>query len=139
MRLGIPAERAGQRADGGDDEQADKGGIPAVGLNELAQTYAGKGRAGVTEEAGQADGGGGGALGGEVGRGNADEALRAVNEEARAAEQQGVEPDRLAPDSRTRRSPRWTGYPTLFSRSCGTASASSCSFRLLGLRRWEWS
>src|ERR1035438_5367994 len=98
VRLGIPTEGAGQRADGRDDQQSNKRGIPAVGLHELAQTHAGKGCAGVTEEASQADGAGGGAFGGEIGRRDADEALRAIDEEARAAKEQGVEPKRFARD-----------------------------------------
>src|ERR1035437_3133791 len=96
VRLGIPTEGAAERADGRDNQHADERGIPAVSLHELAQTHARQGRAGVTEDAGQADGGGGGAFGGEIGGGDADEALRAIDEEARAAEEQGVQPNRLA-------------------------------------------
>ena len=83
MRLGLPAQGAGERADGRNDEHAHEPGVPAVGLDKLAHAPAGKGGAGVTEDARQPDGGGRGALGGEIGRGDADQALRAVDEEAR--------------------------------------------------------
>lgn len=91
MRFGLPAQGAGQRADGRNDEHAFEQGVPPVGLDKLAHAPAGKGGAGVTEDARQPDGGGRGALCSEVGGGDADQALRPIDEEARGAKQQRVE------------------------------------------------
>ena len=83
MRLGLPAQGEDERADGRDDEHAYEHGVPAVGLDQLSHAPAGKGGAGVTEDARQPDGGGRGAFRGEIGGGDADQALRAINEETR--------------------------------------------------------
>src|SRR5438105_13158166 len=67
-------------------------------LHQSAEAPAGKDFAEITEQTGETHGGGGGALGGEVGDGNADEALRAVYEKPAGAEQQQVQQLRVSGD-----------------------------------------
>src|SRR4051812_444772 len=80
--LGGPRGDEEEAGDGGGDDHGDEDGVPAVAVGDVADPPTGEDARGVSEDSGEADGGGGGAFSREVGGGDTDEALRAVDQEA---------------------------------------------------------
>src|SRR6266481_4944658 len=75
MGFSLPLGREHHRPNRGDDQQAGEPGVPAFIFHQRAEAPAGKDCAQVTEKAGETHGSGRGAFGGEVGRGDAHQAL----------------------------------------------------------------
>src|SRR6184192_3106243 len=88
MRLRRPRENEHERAQCSHREEGAEGDVPAGALHEEPEAPARDDRAQVTEETGEPGGGRRGALGREVGGGDADQRLRPIDEKSRQPEQQ---------------------------------------------------
>ena len=94
VALGVPDRGDRQHADDGEGEDHDVGAAPAVVVGHVAESHARDQRAGVTEDTQDAVGAGRRLLGGLVGRRDAQQCLRAVDEEGDQREGNGQYPCR---------------------------------------------
>ena len=103
VALGVPDRGDRQHADDGEGEDHDVGAAPAVVVGHVAESHARDQRAGVTEDTQDAVGAGRRLLGGLVGRRDAQQCLRAVDEEGDQREGNGQYPCRGRVDTEDRR------------------------------------